>query len=210
MVRGIGDAARDELKHLVAGSLRSFPPDSWSWTVLSGKANDKRNRGRDVFDLFSNFKWIRSNDDLCELLGSEWLEESRTRCLRPIIFKNMFNQFVHMMNFHWSAQGFYPMPCPIASRPRMLFYEQESKDKTSTCSKREGPLRWMCEIFDSTIRCDKVLFCAAFDREAQAAGVIWLKFNNRFEKHECKCMCVNVPITTSICACASFSFHECE
>ena len=28
-----------------------------------------------------------------------------------IIFKNMSNQFVHMMNFRWSAQGFYPMPC---------------------------------------------------------------------------------------------------
>ena len=34
--------ARDELKHLVAGSLRSL--------------------GRVVFDLFSNFKWIRSNE----------------------------------------------------------------------------------------------------------------------------------------------------
>ena len=49
-----------------------------------------------------------------------------------IIFKNMSNQFVHMMNFRWSAQGFYPMPCPIASRPRMLFYEQESKEVGNT------------------------------------------------------------------------------
>ena len=31
--------------------------DCWSWAVLSGKANDKRNRGRAVFDLFSNFEY---------------------------------------------------------------------------------------------------------------------------------------------------------
>jgi len=35
-------AAKDQSSHLVAGSLRSFPQDSWSKkiTVSSGKAND--------------------------------------------------------------------------------------------------------------------------------------------------------------------------
>ena len=33
-------SCRSKSNHLVAGSLRSFPHDSWSWSVLSGEAND--------------------------------------------------------------------------------------------------------------------------------------------------------------------------
>ena len=46
----------DKSNHLVADSRQSFPPYCWNWTVLSGKANDWRNRRRVVLDLFSNLK----------------------------------------------------------------------------------------------------------------------------------------------------------
>ena len=36
--------ARDKSNQPVADSLRSLPQESWSWSTLSGKANDWRNR----------------------------------------------------------------------------------------------------------------------------------------------------------------------
>ena len=37
----------------------------WSSTASSGKANDRRNRGHVVLDLFSNLKWVRSKGFFC-------------------------------------------------------------------------------------------------------------------------------------------------
>ena len=69
-----------------------------------------------------------------------------------IIFKNMSNQFVHMMNFRWSAQGFYPMPCPqhqphqkpwlMSFSGQMLFYEQEKEVGNTSRTKSYESMKW--------------------------------------------------------------------
>ena len=46
--------AKDKSNHPVAGSLRGVPHESWSWTTLSGEANDWRNRRHVVLNLFSD------------------------------------------------------------------------------------------------------------------------------------------------------------
>ena len=46
-----GAVVNDQSSHLVAGSLRSFPLDSWSSTALSGRDIDKGIRDRVVFNL---------------------------------------------------------------------------------------------------------------------------------------------------------------
>ena len=49
--------AIDKSSHLTAGSLRSFPQESLSWTASSGKGNDWRNREHVVLDtLLPNSK----------------------------------------------------------------------------------------------------------------------------------------------------------
>ena len=48
--------AKDKSNHPEADSLRGVTQESWSWTTLSGKANDWRNRGHVVLNLFSNLK----------------------------------------------------------------------------------------------------------------------------------------------------------
>ena len=47
--------------NLTADSLRGVHQDKWSSTASSGKANDWRNRGHVVLDLFSNLKCVRSS-----------------------------------------------------------------------------------------------------------------------------------------------------
>ena len=43
-------------KSFVTFRSACFPQDRWSWTILSGKANDWRNRQHVVLDPLSNFK----------------------------------------------------------------------------------------------------------------------------------------------------------
>ena len=61
--------AKDKSNHLVAGLLQSSSQDSQGRTVLSGKANDQRNRGRVALGLFSNFERARSSGNPGELVG---------------------------------------------------------------------------------------------------------------------------------------------
>ena len=56
--------------NIVASAIRS------SYLSIEAREN-KRNRGRDVFDLFSNFEWTRSNDHLCEPRQTSTTRERR-------------------------------------------------------------------------------------------------------------------------------------
>ena len=59
----VGIGAKDQSNHLVAGSHRSFPQDSWCSVVKrvsSGKVNDQGSWGRNDLNLFSNYKLVRT------------------------------------------------------------------------------------------------------------------------------------------------------
>ena len=47
-------------KSFVTFRSACFPQDRWSWTILSGKANDRRNRQHVVLDFSQTSTWARS------------------------------------------------------------------------------------------------------------------------------------------------------
>ena len=64
--------AKDKPNHLTTHSLRSVPQESWNSTASSDKANDWRNRGHVVLDLFSNVKMLKIQEFLWWTSGAKW------------------------------------------------------------------------------------------------------------------------------------------
>ena len=97
-----------------------FPQDSWNWTALSGKANDWRNRGHVLLNLFSHLKigkiqkflwWTseaRDNRTWANFGKQNWRWPPAPPCVRskrPRVFRHHAYMFQHMCAWCWHTRG---------------------------------------------------------------------------------------------------------